>query len=231
MGRGDGDGTSAGIGPLAIFAGASVLSWLAMYLLVARPQALAAPFLTEMLTWEDSFPPLRCPWLLPWWLLTTHTGNMLAYPHGGNHFGSVVTAILVGFGITSLRRRDVALLVFLLAPMIPGSGCGGLASLPVWNERPDLAFPCAGHLPARRPGFRGDRPDSPSSPPGSKGLHRRHGGAGSAGGWVCGRVRRLSLQGADRPRVSPDRRGAARPVSARRDVDRLQRHGPVAEDE
>jgi hypothetical protein len=102
-----------------IFLAATLASWAAMYGLVARPQALAAPFLTQMDTWEDSFPPILRPWALPWWLLKTHTGNMLAYPYGGNHFGSVLTTLLVIAGSIGFWKRNRAVLILLLAPLGP----------------------------------------------------------------------------------------------------------------
>ena len=70
-------------------------------------------------TWNDAFPPLAAPWQLPWWLLDVHTGNMLAYPYGGNHFGSTLTTILVVFGCVRIAQRRVRrpLLCLLLFPL------------------------------------------------------------------------------------------------------------------
>ena len=73
-----------------------------------------APFYTELETWRGAFPPLGEPWRLPYWLLDVHTGNMLAYPNGGNNFGSLATAILVVLGCLALRRSRPALLAMLL---------------------------------------------------------------------------------------------------------------------
>src|SRR5258708_28757739 len=72
-----------------------------------------------MPTWGDWFPPVLRPWELPWWLVKVHTGNMMAYPYGGNHFGSVATALLVLVGTRVLWRRDRALLGLLLSPIGP----------------------------------------------------------------------------------------------------------------
>ena len=113
-----------------LFITITVASWTVMYGLVARPQALAAPFLTQMDTWEDSFPPVLRPWALPWWLLKTHTGNMLAYPYGGNHFGSVLTTLIVVAGGISLWRRDRSLLILLLAPIGPALVAAALHRYP-----------------------------------------------------------------------------------------------------
>ncbi len=101
------------------FVGASLASWAVMYVATARPQSLSAPFYRDMPTWEDSFPPVLRPWELPWWLVKVHTGNMMAYPYGGNQFGSVATALLVLVGARVLWRRDRALLGLLVSPIGP----------------------------------------------------------------------------------------------------------------
>jgi len=68
--------------------------------------------------WRDSFPPLREPWLLPWWLVKIHAGRMLGYPAGGPNGGSAVTFLAFVVGIVALaRRRRGALLLLLLAPL------------------------------------------------------------------------------------------------------------------
>ncbi len=94
-------------------------SWTALYALVERSQAASAPLYVQMKTWRGAFPPLSRPWMLPGWLLDVHTGNMLAYPNGGNDFGSTATAILVGFGILALGRYRPWLVALLLAPLGP----------------------------------------------------------------------------------------------------------------
>ena len=105
-----------GLAAFALVAGAS---FLAMYLLYARPHAEANPWYWTIQTWKDAFPPIDRPWLMPWWLLEIHCGNMLAYPFGGNHFASTGTFLLVLVGCVVLwrsRRRD--LLLLLLCPLI-----------------------------------------------------------------------------------------------------------------
>ncbi len=112
------------------FLGVTLASWAAMYVTTARPQSLAAPFYRNMPTWEDSFPPVSRPWELPWWLVKVHTGNMMAYPYGGNHFGSAATALLVIVGAVALRRRDRGLLILLLAPLGPAFVASALHRYP-----------------------------------------------------------------------------------------------------
>jgi hypothetical protein len=112
------------------FVASTLASWATMYLAVARPQALSAPFYFEMQTWESSFPPLGRPWNLPWWLVQVHTGNMLAYPYGGNHFGSLATALLSLHGGFVLWRRDRGLLALLLCPLGPAMIAAALHRYP-----------------------------------------------------------------------------------------------------
>ena len=94
-------------------------SWLASYLAFGRPQAQAAPFYNRLETWRGAFPPFGRPWEIPGWLLDVHTGNMLAYPIGGNNYASVATTGLVTLGIVRLWRTRRDLLVLLLSPLVP----------------------------------------------------------------------------------------------------------------
>ena len=95
------------------------LSFGAMVVLYGRPQASAAPWLTDIDMWTPAFPPIREPWRLPGWLLRTHTGNMLAYPIGGARGGSTPTFILVVMGCVALWRGRRVMLGLLLAPLLP----------------------------------------------------------------------------------------------------------------
>ena len=101
-----------------LFGLVSAASWLAMYLIYAGPQSRSAPFYTQLKTWMGAFPPWSRPWELPFWLVDVHTGNLLAYPNGGNHFGSLATAVLVAFGLVRLRKTNPKLLALLLSPLL-----------------------------------------------------------------------------------------------------------------
>ena len=92
-------------------------SWFASYLFVARGQSTSAPFYTSLETWQRAFPPFERCWSMAAWLLDVHTGNMLAYPHGGNQFGSIVTALLVAAGALRLLKSRPVLLAMLLSPL------------------------------------------------------------------------------------------------------------------
>jgi len=67
--------------------------------------------------WKDAFPPLESLGSLVRWLLAAQTGPMLSHPIGGDHGGSIVTALLCLAGVTALaRRRQGDLLAVLLVP-------------------------------------------------------------------------------------------------------------------
>jgi len=80
-------------------------SSLAMYLTYAAPMARNATQYWEMNMWQDSFPPMHEPWLLPLWLVQVHAGAMFAHPSGGNSFGSTATLVAVLAGCAALWRR------------------------------------------------------------------------------------------------------------------------------
>jgi hypothetical protein len=105
-------------------------SWLTMLLGFARSQLQETSWLVNLTTWRDAFPPLDRPCRLPWWLLTVHTGNMLAYPYGANAFGSTLTALLVARGAAALWRTRRELLLLLLSPMAMGLVAAALRRYP-----------------------------------------------------------------------------------------------------
>ncbi len=67
--------------------------------------------------WKEAFPPGESFGRLLRWLADSHTGVMLAHPVGGEHGGSIATALLclVGVGVL-VRRRHGHLLAMLLVP-------------------------------------------------------------------------------------------------------------------
>jgi hypothetical protein len=97
----------------------ATLSWVIMFVTFAHPQTRAAEFLPQLETWKDAFPPLAAPWRLPWWLVEVHTGNMVAYPYGGNNCGSALTTLLIVAGCIRMARRSVRrpLLFLLMGPL------------------------------------------------------------------------------------------------------------------
>ncbi|MBK8913972.1 MAG: glycosyltransferase family 39 protein [Phycisphaerales bacterium] len=101
----------ASIGAIAL----ASFTW--MYFAYARPHAAAAVGITATQMWDESFPPIRKPWLLPWWLISTHVGNLVAYPVGAKNGGSILTATLIVIGAVRLWRTNRPLLVLLLSAL------------------------------------------------------------------------------------------------------------------
>ena len=102
-----------GRAPWILFNVLLVGSFVAFQLLTGRVQA-AAPDLSTY--WAEAFPPASKV-ALAGWLVSTHTGSLLAHPRRGPNSGSVVTTFLVGAGLVALaRRRSVPLAVLTLAP-------------------------------------------------------------------------------------------------------------------
>jgi len=106
--------------PLGIYAAVVGASFAATCFLYAHAQAAASPWYTEIDMWTQAFPPVAQPWRLPWWFLTIHTGNMMAYPCGGKNFGSTFTFLMVVVGCVALWRGGRGRLMWLLlAPLVP----------------------------------------------------------------------------------------------------------------
>lgn len=105
------------VGPSLAYLLVLGVSFVAMYVIYARPHAQAAAALTETAMWSQAFPPLREPWLLPGWLLVIHSGLMMAYPLGGTAPGSAATLLLVIVGVVQLWRVNRTLVLLLLAPL------------------------------------------------------------------------------------------------------------------
>lgn len=95
-----------------------LVSFLAMYFVYGKGQAEYSAKLISIEMWEKTFPPLTNPIQFVKWFLFMHTGNMLAYPIGGDKGASTLTFLLVIVGSVRLWRRDRSLLLLLLAPLL-----------------------------------------------------------------------------------------------------------------
>ncbi|MCI0380298.1 MAG: glycosyltransferase family 39 protein [Gemmataceae bacterium] len=101
----------------ALFGLFGAATFLGHFLLVARQQfdvEQAAGIMVHSI-WQDWFPPLD-PGNFLVWLWQAHTGNMLAYPAGGPHGGSVATLLLCLVGAWAWWRggnRTVLALIML----------------------------------------------------------------------------------------------------------------------
>ncbi len=92
-----------------------VISFVVWFGLVGRVQSGAeGEFMGEY--WKQNFPPVRQPWLLPYWLLKTHASDFLAYPLGGPNWASTLTLCLCLAGL----RRLVAQKRFLWLGLLLG---------------------------------------------------------------------------------------------------------------
>ncbi len=93
-------------------------SFFAMWKLVAVGQEVNHAGIHDLRGWASAFPPMDSPVGFVTWFFRSHTGNMLAYPVGGNHGGSTATFILIIFGIIALWRTGCrAALCLLLSPL------------------------------------------------------------------------------------------------------------------
>jgi len=65
--------------------------------------------------WLKTFPPLKDPLKLVWWMVDTHTGHLFSYPNGGRNGASSLTFIffLVGGFVLWSRKRKTLLAIFL----------------------------------------------------------------------------------------------------------------------
>jgi hypothetical protein len=67
--------------------------------------------------WAEGFPPLR-PLALIAWLATIHGGEMMAYPVGDDHFGSILSLTCFVVGVIVLaRKRDRTLALLVVGPL------------------------------------------------------------------------------------------------------------------
>ena len=63
--------------------------------------------------WREGFPPGN-PFGFLWWLILTHTGNLFAYPFGGNNGASTLNFVVAIVGLVVLNRTRPRPIVWLL---------------------------------------------------------------------------------------------------------------------
>jgi hypothetical protein len=94
-----------------------LVSSLALVLQVAAKGQSEAELRWMQDYWKDHLPSLLSPWQLVKWFFTTHTGDLLAVPLGGERGASVVSFLLVVAGVVTLaRKRQHRLMALCLAP-------------------------------------------------------------------------------------------------------------------
>ena len=106
-------------------------SFLVIYLASTSSQSAAVRAGYRWGYWRDSFPPWEQPWKLVKWLISTHTGNMLAYPIGGANGAGAATFAAMTIGIVAFwRRGQRTALRLLLSPLAMGLAASGLGQYP-----------------------------------------------------------------------------------------------------
>lgn len=119
----------------ALFAGYNLLvlaTFLACFLTVGRAQVEADPAVTDYYQeyWVEGFPPADWPGKLLWFV-QAHSGEMLAYPVGGQNGASTLTLIWCVMGGWQLaRQRRWELLALCLLPLALGLAASALHRYP-----------------------------------------------------------------------------------------------------
>ena len=99
------------------YALAASIAWVGLYLLFARSQSAAASEAMRVM-WARSFPPTDSFPALLGWLAVVHTGDLMAYPCGGERGGSVLSLFAGMVGVVALVRSGRGVVVsVLLAPL------------------------------------------------------------------------------------------------------------------
>lgn len=93
-------------------------SFLAMYVIYAKPHADYASRLVEIELWGQTWPPLSQPWLLPVWFVRIHLGYLFAFPQGGKAPYSIVTFTCFVAGAIHIWRTRRLLAVLLTSPFL-----------------------------------------------------------------------------------------------------------------
>jgi hypothetical protein len=103
--------------PWASYTAALLASFAALYFLCIRGQeANDLEAMRDM--WQEHFPPLTGLGDFAFWMLHTHTGDLLAYPAGGSPFQSSLSALCWFAALIALaRRKQGSFLVLCLAPL------------------------------------------------------------------------------------------------------------------
>jgi Dolichyl-phosphate-mannose-protein mannosyltransferase len=101
----------------AVFTAALLASFGGLYLLSVRNQE-ASELVAMREMWKEHFPPWNNLLEMPYWLLHTHTGDLLAWPVGGSPHQSSLSALCWFAALIALaRRRQGWFLILCLAPL------------------------------------------------------------------------------------------------------------------
>jgi hypothetical protein len=104
-------------GLLTVYGVVAVGTFFGFYLLIGGAQYHSTGG-SDTFFYQDAFPPSQ-PLSIARWLLGVHTGNMLAYPAGGNNGASTLTTLFCLAGIVWLaRNRRWSLLILCVSPFL-----------------------------------------------------------------------------------------------------------------
>jgi len=118
-----------------------LLSFAAFYHITARVQFDNYERSGLKQCWINDFPPLGQPLELAGWLVERHTSHMFAYPFGGAHGGSTLTAIcIVAATVFLWRRRQHALLAMFFVPLALCFVAAALEKYPYGGSQRTMQF-------------------------------------------------------------------------------------------
>ncbi len=123
------------------YGAALLLSFTTLYLVTTRAQYASYEESGLKQCWVNDFPPLRQPLELAGWLVERHTSHMFAYPFGGAHGGSALTAIcIVAATVFLWRRRQRGLLALCFVPLALCFVAAALEKYPYGGSQRTMQF-------------------------------------------------------------------------------------------
>ena len=162
-------------------------SFAAMYALCIRAQDAELTYMRNYWSGMRPFPPLASVGEFLRWLVTTHTGEMLAHPVGGPGPASILTFIFCATALVVLcRRRQLVLPLVCAMTLALNFVAAALHRFPYAGHVAHGALSCAAGLPAggAGPGRAAGRLGPPSPECGPRAG--RAGAAGARAGGVDG---------------------------------------------
>jgi hypothetical protein len=120
---------------IAYFA-AIALAEAGLYAAFTRSQAASASGSMRVM-WAQSFPPLDSAWGFVRWLAVVHSGDLMAYPCGGERGASLLSLVAcVAGALVLIRSGRVGVVAILLGPLLVGMVAAGLRLYPYGGPAP-----------------------------------------------------------------------------------------------
>jgi len=121
---------------LLIYFLAIILAQIGLFAIIGRSQAGSASGSMRVM-WASSFPPLDSVLGLLRWLVVVHSGDLMAYPCGGERGASSLSLIACLFGMVTLIRSGRSVVVaILVGPLLLGMVAAGLRLYPYGGPAP-----------------------------------------------------------------------------------------------